>query len=77
MEIFKTIQVFNLLEIEKAFESITFKLNYPTALGGLKIQSNLVNTTLVYMTALILQTHFCKTKNFSSKLPLLYNYNTQ
>ena len=39
------------------------------------LQSNLVNTTLVYTTPLILR-HILVTKLFSSKLPLLYVYDT-
>ena len=36
----------------------------------------LVNTTLLYMTPLDITAHFCETKPFCSKLPLLYDHDT-
>ena len=41
------------------------------------VQSNLVNTTIVYTTPSILQHNFARPKFFSSKLPLLYDYDTR
>ena len=42
------------------------------------VHSNLVNMTLVYTTpSIYITTHFCAIKLSSSKLPLLYDYDTR
>ena len=43
--------------------------------GKQRKKSNLVNTTHLYVN-LNFRTHFCETKLFSSKFPLLYDYDT-
>ena len=38
------------------------------------LQSNLINTTLVYTTPSTITTHFCDIEFLGSKFPLLYDY---